>query len=186
MKPVILSFGNHKPRIAADVFVAHTAAIIGDVEVGAESGIWFGCTLRGDGNLIKIGKRTNIQDGTVIHVNGQPDGGRGAHGYACLIGDEVTIGHLAMIHACHLQDRAFVGMKAMVMDGCVIETNGMLAAGAVLTPNKRINTGELWAGTPAKLMRELKPEELEMITYTAEHYVGRAAFYRKSVEPAGR
>jgi carbonic anhydrase/acetyltransferase-like protein (isoleucine patch superfamily) len=77
-------------------------------------------------------------------------------------------------------------MKAMVMDGCVIESNGMLAAGAVLTPNKRIKTGELWAGTPAKLMRELKPEELEMITYTAEHYVGRAAFYRKSVEPVGR
>ena len=92
MKPTILSFGNHKPRIAADVFVAHTAAVIGDVEVGEGSGIWFGCTLRGDGNLIKIGKRTNIQDGTVIHVNHSPEGmERGAHGYATIIGARITI-----------------------------------------------------------------------------------------------
>jgi len=186
LKPTILTFGNYKPRIAADVFIAHTAAVIGDVEIGEGSGVWFGCTLRGDGNLIKIGKRTNIQDGTVIHVNGQPDGSRGALGYAAIIGDEVTVGHLAIIHGCLLENRAFVGMKAMVMDGCVIESNGMLAAGAVLTPGKRIKTGELWAGTPAKLMRELKPAEWDMIGATVDHYVGRAEFYRKNVELVGR
>ena len=105
MKPTILTFGNYKPRIAADVFIAHTAAVIGDVEIGEGSGVWFGCTLRGDGNLIKIGKRTNIQDGTVIHVNGQPDGSRGALGYAAIIGDDVTVGHLAIIHGCLLENR---------------------------------------------------------------------------------
>jgi gamma-carbonic anhydrase len=175
---VILPFKNFRPRLADDVYVAPTAALIGDVEIGEGSGIWFGCTLRADGNSIRIGRRTNIQDGTVIHVNGQPDGGRGSHGYACLIGSEVTVGHMVLLHGCTLEDGAFVGMNACIMDGVVIEGGGMVAAGALVTPNKRVKRGELWAGSPAKLMRPLTPAELEMIQWTAEHYAERARTYR--------
>jgi carbonic anhydrase/acetyltransferase-like protein (isoleucine patch superfamily) len=175
---VILPFQNYRPRIADDVYVAPTAALIGDIEIGAGSGIWFGCSLRADGNLIRIGVRTNIQDGTVIHVNGQPDGGRGGHGYACLIGSGVTVGHMVLLHGCTLEDGAFVGMKSCVMDGVVVEGGGMVAAGALVTPNKRVKRGELWAGSPAKLMRLLTPAELEMFEWTAEHYAERARAYR--------
>ncbi len=116
--------------------------MIGDVELGAGVGIWFHCVLRGDTNLIRIGARTNIQDGTILHVN--------AGKLPCLIGDDVTVGHAAIVHACTLEDRAFVGMGATVLDGAVIEDGGMLAAGALLTPGKRIGRNELWAGSPAR------------------------------------
>ncbi len=176
----VLSLRNFRPRIADDVYVAPTAAVIGDVEIGFSSGIWFGCTLRADGNAIRIGARTNIQDGTVIHVNSQPDGGRGTPGYACLIGSGVTVGHMALLHACTLEDGSFVGMKACVMDGVVVETEGMVAAGALVTPGKRVKRGELWAGSPAKLMRALTSAEFELFRWTAQHYAERAQLYRSS------
>jgi carbonic anhydrase/acetyltransferase-like protein (isoleucine patch superfamily) len=175
---LILPFHNFRPRIGAGAFVAPTAAVIGDVEIGEESGIWFGCVLRGDGNAIRIGPRTNIQDGTVIHVNSEKDGGRGKHGFACLIGADVTVGHMALLHACTLEDGSFVGMKACVMDGAFVETGGMVAAGALVTPGKRVRKGELWAGSPAKPMRPLTPAEAEMFQWTADHYVERARTYR--------
>jgi carbonic anhydrase/acetyltransferase-like protein (isoleucine patch superfamily) len=178
LSAVILHFNNYRPRIADDAYIAPTAALIGHVEIGAGSGIWFGCTLRADGNLIRIGERTNIQDGTVIHVDGEPDGRRGSHAYACLIGSGVTVGHMVMLHGCTLEDGSFVGMKSCVMNGVVVESGGMVAAGALVTPNKRVKRGELWAGSPAKLMRQLTPAELEMFEWTAEHYAERARSYR--------
>jgi carbonic anhydrase/acetyltransferase-like protein (isoleucine patch superfamily) len=174
----ILSFRNFRPRIADDAFIASTAVLIGDCEIGADCGIWFGCVLRADGNIIRIGPRSNIQDGTVIHVNSQPDGGRGAPGYACHVGSGVTVGHMALLHGCTLEDGAFVGMKACVMDGVVVEGQAMVAAGALVTPGKRVKRGELWAGSPAKLLRQLNDGELELFKWTAEHYVGRAREYR--------
>ncbi len=177
--PVLLPFNNHVPRVASDAFVAKTAVLIGDVEIGAAAGIWFGCVLRGDGNLISIGARSNVQDGTVIHVNEEPEGGRGGAGYACRVGDDVTVGHMALLHGCTLEPGSFVGMKACIMDGCVVEGEGMVAAGALLTPGKRVRRGELWAGSPAKLMRRLTPEELALLPWTVEHYVKRAQAYRK-------
>ncbi len=117
MSGLILPFGNLVPKIAGDVFIAANATVIGDVEIGALSGIWFGCVVRGDGNSIRIGERTNIQDGTVIHVNAERDGGRGAVGWRTTIGSDITVGHMALLHACTLEDGAFVGMKACVMDG---------------------------------------------------------------------
>jgi gamma-carbonic anhydrase len=175
---LILPFENFQPRIAASAFIAQTAVVIGDAEIGADCGIWYGCVLRGDGNSIRVGPRTNIQDGTIIHVNHETDGGRGKHGFACTIGADVTVGHLALIHACTLEDGSFVGMKACVMDGAVVETGGMVAAGALLTPGKRVRKGELWGGSPAKLMRQLTPAETEMFRWTVEHYVERARSFR--------
>ena len=124
---MILSIQGFTPQIDPTAFVAPTAAIIGDVVIGPGSSIWYGCVLRADGNLLRIGARTNIQDGTVIHLNHQDDGGRGKRGYSTLIGDDVTIGHMALIHACTLENGAFIGMKACVMDGAVVEGGGALS-----------------------------------------------------------
>ena len=179
MSGLILPFGNLVPKIAGDAFIAANATVIGDVEIGALSGIWFGCVVRGDGNSIRIGERTNIQDGTVIHVNAECDGGRGAVGWRTTIGSDITVGHMALLHACTLEDGAFVGMKACVMDGCVVEGQGMVAAGALLTPGKRVRKGELWAGSPARLMRQMSAAEFEYLTYSARHYVELAAAYRR-------
>ena len=179
MNGLILPFGNLVPKIAGDAFIAANATVIGDVEIGALSGIWFGCVVRGDGNSIRIGERTNIQDGTVIHVNAERDGGRGAVGWRTTIGSDITVGHMALLHACTLEDGAFVGMKACVMDGCVVEGQGMVADGALLTPGKRVRKGELWAGSPARLMRQMSAAEFEYLTYSARHYVELAAAYRR-------
>jgi len=179
MSRLILPFGNLVPKIAGDAFIAANATVIGDVEIGALSGIWFGCVVRGDGNSIRIGERTNIQDGTVIHVNAERDGGRGAVGWRTTIGSDITVGHMALLHACTLEDGAFVGMKAVVMDGCVVEGQGMVAAGALPTPGKRVRKGELWAGSPARLMRQMSAAEFEYLTYSARHYVELAAAYRR-------
>jgi carbonic anhydrase/acetyltransferase-like protein (isoleucine patch superfamily) len=163
------------PRIAADAFVAPTAAVIGDVEIGAESSVWFHCVLRGDGNVIRIGKRVNVQDGSIIHVNP-------GEAFATRIGDDVTIGHAAVVHACTLHDRAFVAMGATVLDGAVIEEAGVLAAGAVLTPGKVIGPYELWLGSPARLARVLTPEErAEKFDGTVPHYVRMAARFRRGL-----
>ena len=175
----ILPFGNLVPRIADDAFIAANATVIGDLVIGAQSSIWFGCVVRGDSNSIRIGERTNIQDGTVIHVNAERDGGRGAVGWRTTIGSDITVGHMALLHACTLEDGAFVGMKACVMDGCVVEGQGMVAAGALLTPGKRVRKGELWAGSPARLMRQMSAAEFEYLTYSARHYVELAAAYRR-------
>jgi gamma-carbonic anhydrase len=147
----IFSLDGVTPTVADDAFIAPTAAVIGDVVIGSETGIWFHCLIRGDMNSIRIGARTNIQDGTVIHV----DSGE----FAAFIGDDVTVGHNAVIHACTLKNRAFVGISATVLDGAVIEEGGMLAAGGLLTPGKVIGPNELWTGSPAKLRRVMDAEE---------------------------
>ncbi|HWH18505.1 MAG TPA: gamma carbonic anhydrase family protein, partial [Allosphingosinicella sp.] len=128
----LLSFGGKAPQVDPSAFVAPGARVIGDVEIGPEASIWYNCVLRGDVNRIRIGARTNIQDGSVIHVDspkpGAPDG------HPTLIGSDVLIGHLAMVHGCILRDRAFVGLGSIVMDGCEIDSDAMLAAGALLPP----------------------------------------------------
>jgi gamma-carbonic anhydrase len=162
------------PTIHPSAFIAETAVVIGDVVIGEEASIWYGCVLRGDGNMIRVGARTNIQDGTVVHVNHEREG---AAGTKCTIGADVTIGHMALIHACTLEDGCFVGMKACVMDGAVVESGAMVAAGALVTPGKRVKRGELWASSPAKLMRTLSEAELKYFSDTVEHYVEQAASY---------
>ena len=163
------------PRIAATAFIADTAVVIGDVEIGDLASVWYGCVLRGDSNSIRIGARTNIQDGTIIHVNHEREG---AQGTKTIIGADITVGHMALLHACTLEDGCFIGMKACVMDGAVIETGAMVAAGALITPGKRVKRGELWAGNPAKLMRRLSEKEMQFFAYSAKHYVELAHSYR--------
>ena len=141
------------PNIHSSAFIAPGCRIIGNVEIGPEASIWYNCVIRADVNRIVIGARTNIQDGTVVHCDspkpGSPDG------YPTIIGDDVLIGHMAMVHGCTLHDRAFVGLGSIVMDGCVIESEGMLAAGAMLTAGKVIGARQLWMGRPAKYARDL-------------------------------
>ena len=161
------------PRIAPDAFIAPTAAVIGDVEIGSETGIWFHCLVRGDMNTIRIGARTNIQDGTIIHVD--------SGAFSTHIGDDVTVGHNAVIHACTLKNRAFVGISATVLDGAVIEEGGLLAAGGLLTPGKRIGPNELWAGAPAKLLRVMTSEERARFDRNADVYRGLAQQFRKGL-----
>lgn len=172
----LLSFGGKAPSVDPAAFVAPGAVLIGDVEIGPEASIWYNCVLRGDGNRIRIGARSNLQDGSVVHVDppgpGRPDGG-----YPALIGEEVLIGHMAMIHGCVLHDRAFVGLGAIVMDGCEIEGGGMLAAGALLAPGRRIPAGQLWAGRPAKYVRDLSEQELAGQRAGVAHYVALAKLH---------
>lgn len=158
------------PTLGARAYVDPAACVIGDVHLGEDSSIWPGCVVRGDVNHIRIGARTNIQDGTIVHVTHdgpytQPDG------WPTLIGDDVTIGHGAIIHACTIGDACLIGMGATVLDGAVIQQNGFVGAGAVVPPGKTVMTGELWLGNPAKPVRRLSDKEIEQLYYSAKHYV---------------
>lgn len=167
------------PDISPEAFVAPTAAIIGDVEIGAGTSIWFNCVVRGDVDIIRIGANSNLQDGSVVHVT--------TARFGTFIGDNVTIGHMATIHGCTLENGCFIGMRATIMDGCVVESGAMVAAGAMLTPGKRARAGELWAGQPARPVRPLTPEEKAMIERIPGHYVDLGREYRaamKSGSPA--
>lgn len=157
------------PTLGKDVWIADNAAVIGDTVIGEQSNIWFGCTVRGDVHEIRIGKRTNIQDNSVIHTT------RGVSG--TYIGDEVTVGHGAVLHACTIHDRVLVGMGSVILDQAVMEENSMLAAGAVLTPKKVVPSGQLWAGSPAKYMRDLTQEEIDFLKISADNYVKLAQEY---------
>jgi len=183
--PLILPYQGIFPAIHPTAFIAPGAVVVGDVEIGAQSSVWFGCVIRGDVNKVRIGARTNIQDGTVIHVASgeQPVSAKSKipkDGYPTLIGDDVTIGHMALLHACIVESRGFVGMKSIVMDGAKIETNGMLASGALLTPGKILPSGELWAGSPAKLWRKLTQDDLAQFDLRSGQYVKLAADYLKA------
>ena len=167
----IFPFKGIWPTIEDSVFLAPTASVIGDVEIGAKTNIWFGCLVRGDMNVIRIGERVNIQDLTVVHVNSQK--------YGTFIGNEVTIGHSAIIHACTLQDRCFVGMQACVMDGAVVETGAMVAAGSLVPPGKIVKAGQLWAGTPARFVRQCADQENGMIENVPNEYWEMAQDYLK-------
>jgi carbonic anhydrase/acetyltransferase-like protein (isoleucine patch superfamily) len=166
MAPLILPFGGKTPRIHPTAWIAPTAIVIGDVEIGPETGIWYGCVVRGDVNEIRIGARTNIQDGTVIHV--------AAEGQGTYIGDEITVGHMVLLHACTVESNAFVGMKSCVMDGAHVERHAMVAAGALLTPGKRVPSGELWGGSPARRIRDLTEAQLADWRKSWEGYVAHA------------
>lgn len=170
MSSNIISFRGMTPVIDEDCFIAPTASVIGDVEIGAGSSIWFACVLRGDVNAIRIGRNTNIQDGTVLHVSDPP--------YGVVIGDNVLIGHLAMIHGCIIEDGAFIGMQSMVLDGAVIEAGAFVAAGSLVPPGKRVTAGQLWAGRPARPIRPLNDKDFRMRAKGAPHYVELGREYR--------
>lgn len=167
---IIRPYKNIVPEIDSSAFIAENAVVIGDVTVGAGAGIWYGCTLRGDVNDIKIGARTNIQDGTVIHTS------LGVQG--TYIGDDVTVGHMALLHACTIGNKAFIGMQSLIMDEVVVEDEAMVAAGSMVTPRKRIPRHQLWGGRPARYMRDMTPEEIEYLQISADRYAALAQEYR--------
>ena len=158
------------PKLGQRVFIDPACTVIGDVTIGDDSSIWPGTVIRGDVNFIRIGERTNIQDGTIIHVSHDGPNGRPV-GYPTLIGDDVTIGHGAIIHACTIEDGCLIGMGSTVLDGAAVRKNGFVGAGAVIPPGKTVGTGELWLGNPAKCARQLSNAEIEQLYYSAQHYV---------------
>ncbi len=166
------------PRLEAGAWVASTAVVIGDVWLGERATVWFNCLVRGDTNSIRIGARTNIQDNSVLHVNPGEE-------WACDIGEDVTVGHMAIVHACRLENFAFVGMGATVLDGAVIEEGAMLAAGGLLTPGKRIPRRELWGGRPARKMRDLPDDERAQMDHIAVHYAALGQKYRTRLQQIG-
>lgn len=165
----LVTFNGKTPTIDPSAFVAPGVRLIGDIEIGAEASIWYNCVLRGDMNRIRIGARTNIQDGSVLHVDSPRPGHEAGH--PTIIGEDVLIGHMAMVHGCLLHDRAFIGLGAIVMDGCEVEGDAMLAAGAMLTQGKRIPGGQLWAGRPAKYVRDLRDSDIAAMRAGVAHYV---------------
>lgn len=179
----ILSYRGIIPNIDSSAFVAHNAIISGDVKIGKNSGIWYGCILRGDVARIEIGDNTNIQDSSVLHGT-RPNHAQnktGNEGAPVIIGSNVTIGHKAIIHACIIEDYAFVGMGSIIMDLARVEQYGMLAAGAVLTPGKIIKSGQIWAGNPAKYFRDMTEAEKNYIKISADNYAELALEYKGAV-----
>ncbi len=170
--PTLLPYRGIFPRVAASAFIAPGVSLIGDVEVADEASIWFGCAVRGDVNFVRIGARTNIQDGSVIHTSG--DG-------PTVIGADVTVGHMVLLHACTLDDACLIGMGAIVMDHAHVETGAWVGAGAMVTEGKRIKSGELWLGRPAKFARLLTNDERERIAQLGRRYVERGAEYRAAL-----
>lgn len=168
---LILPYNNKFPKIAADAFIAPNAVIIGDVEIGSKSSVWYGVVIRGDVHHVRIGNSTNIQDGTVIHVS--------RYEGPTIIGNGVTIGHQALLHACTLEDYSFVGMAAQVIDQVRVERHAMVAAGSLIPPRKIVKSGQLWAGVPARLLRELKQEEIDYIKTSELNYIKLAEEHRR-------
>jgi len=168
---MLIPYKQIEPSLDESVYLAPGACVIGDVKVGRCSSIWFGAVVRGDVAPIKIGDGVNVQDGTVIHTS-RFDG-------PTSIGNFVTIGHRAVIHACSLEDYAFVGMGAIIMDKVVVEKYAFVAAGAVVSPGKIVGSKQLWAGLPARYVRDLTEEDIRMIKDSATHYMRLAEHYIK-------
>jgi len=169
------------PAVAKDAFVAPSASIIGDVQVGPGSSIWYGCVLRGDVNSISIGSGTNIQDHSLVHVAKSNLPGKV---HPTVIGDNVTVGHSAILHGCTVEDETLIGMKATLLDGVVVEKHAMVAAGALVRQDTRIPSGEVWGGNPAKFLRKLTDKEMAFFSESASTYSKLAEVHAtKNAEP---
>lgn len=166
----IRAYRSHLPKLGRQVYVDPAATVIGDVELGDDVSIWPGCVVRGDVNYIRIGARTNIQDGTIVHVTHDGPYTRPG-GYPTVIGADVTVGHAVVLHACTVEDAVLIGMHATVLDGAVLRQHAFVGAGALVAPGKVIGERELWLGNPARLVRTLGDREVEQLYYSAAHYV---------------
>jgi carbonic anhydrase/acetyltransferase-like protein (isoleucine patch superfamily) len=169
-----IPFQDKTPKLANSVFVAPGAAVIGDVEIGEFSSIWFNSVVRGDVNFIRIGKRTNIQDLSVVHVTRS----EAPTPSPTLIGDDVSVGHRVILHGCTVKNGALIGMGAILMDRVVIGENAIIGAGSLVTEGTQIPAGHLALGSPAKVIRPLKPEEITGLKKLALHYVELAKTYK--------
>ena len=163
-------YRGRSPVIGERVYIDPAASVIGDVVLADDVSLWPGTVVRGDVNVIRIGARSNLQDGSVVHVSHD-----GPHaklgGFATVIGADVTIGHKAIVHACRIEDAVLVGMGAILLDGAIVRRHGFVGAGALVTPGKVVGEGELWLGNPARKVRMLSDAEIEALYYSARHYV---------------
>jgi carbonic anhydrase/acetyltransferase-like protein (isoleucine patch superfamily) len=166
----ILAYDGKSPSIAPSAWIAPGAVVVGDVRIGEGSSVWFQSVVRGDVHHVRIGARTNIQDLSMVHVTG------GTH--PCVIGDDVTVGHRVVLHGCTVGDRCLVGIGAIVLDGAVLEPESMVGAGALVPPGFVVPSGKLVLGAPAKVRRDLSPEERAFFRASSERYAGYAARYR--------
>ncbi|NIP72808.1 MAG: gamma carbonic anhydrase family protein, partial [Gammaproteobacteria bacterium] len=162
-------FDTHHPQLGARAYIDPTAVVVGDVHVGADSSVWPMAVLRGDIHRIRIGARSNIQDGTVVHVTHDSEHSPGGH--AAAVGDDVTVGHRVVLHGCRVGDRCLIGMGAVVMDGALVHADTIIGAGSLVTQGKELEGGYLWTGSPARRVRTLTEREREYIRYAAAHYV---------------
>lgn len=167
--PVIRAFGEARPRLGRGVFLAETCAVIGDVELGDEASVWYSAVVRGDVMPIRVGARTNLQDGVIVHVTSDR--------FGAVIGSDCTVGHGAILHACTIEDRCLIGMGATVLDGAVIGRGSLVGAGALVTPGTVIPPGSLVLGAPAKVKRTINDKELAQIEDGAAHYIELARRY---------
>ena len=165
----MISYANHEPKIDPSVFIADSAAVIGDVEIGEGSSVWFGAVIRSDNNVIRIGKNVNVQDCVIIHEDLEDQ---------VVIGDNVTIGHRALIHGCTIGSNVMIGMGAILLNGCVIGNNCIVAAGALVTGGTVIPDNSLVLGAPAKTIKPLSDALTEEISFTVEEYCQRAKDYK--------
>jgi carbonic anhydrase/acetyltransferase-like protein (isoleucine patch superfamily) len=163
------TYRNMAPRIGTGAYIDPGAHVIGNVEIGDDASLWPCAVVRGDVHFIKIGARTNIQDGAVLHVT--HDGDYTLGGFPLHVGADVTVGHGAILHACTVMDACLIGMNATVLDGVLVKKHSMVGAGAVVSPGKVVGEGELWLGNPARFVRMLSGEEIERLYYSARHYV---------------
>lgn len=169
MSKALRAFKDHFPRLGERVFVDPSSVVIGDVTLGDDCSVWPMAVIRGDMHRIRLGARVSVQDGCVLHITHASD--FNPEGFSLTVGDDVTIGHKALLHGATLGSRILVGMGAIVMDGAVVEDEVIIAAGAVVTPGKRLESGFVYAGNPAKALRPLKEKERAFFTYTAGNYV---------------
>jgi carbonic anhydrase/acetyltransferase-like protein (isoleucine patch superfamily) len=168
---LIRPFGGQAPRLHETAFAAETSLVVGDVEIGEASSVWFGAVVRGDVNSVRIGARTNLQDLAVVHVTSRT--------HPTVVGDDVTVGHRAVLHGCTVKDRCLVGIGAIVMDGAVIGPDAMVGAGALVPPGMVVPPRTLAVGSPARVKRDLTPEEVAFLAQSARNYARYAERYRQ-------
>ena len=170
---MIKSFQNKHPKIHASAFVADDAIVIGDVEIGAESSVWFGSILRGDVNYIRIGERTNVQDGSIIHVSSKT--------HPTVLEDEITLGHRVTLHGCYIETGCLIGIGAIVLDGARVGKNSLVAAGSLITPDTKIPPNSLVMGSPARVKRQLNDDEIYNLARFWQNYTELLKIYKRDI-----
>lgn len=178
---MLMSFEGNSPVLGKDVFIAPSADVIGEVHMGEDSAIWFGCVIRGDIHYIHIGKRSNVQDLSMIHVTHYKKDDK-SDGNPTIIGDDVTIGHKVMLHGCEIKNACLIGMSATILDGAVIGEESIVGANSLITKNKKFPPRSLIMGNPAKVVRELSEEEIEILYKSAKNYVEFKDRYLKELK----
>ena len=162
-------FESVRPRIAASAYVDEMALVVGDVTLGEDVSLWPQVVARGDVNSIEVGARSNIQDGSILHVSHDSEFAPG--GFPLRIGSDVTVGHKAILHGCSVEDRCLIGMAATVMDGAIVRSGAIVGAGSLVPPGRELEGGYLWVGSPARKVRALREHESAFLEYSAAHYV---------------